>query len=151
MTEGDPSSRAAFATPPHLLDPSRSVAIWFTNPPGAVAQFARRASGSVVLAEWGAGPALERFLERFPGDGPIVFVLDLGLMVGRDPVARPIITAAVRSLKSRIARAVLVPPEEASAAYLASLQASISLLRVFGVPVSIETLPDALESLQAAD
>jgi hypothetical protein len=133
------------------MDPSNSVAVWFTNPPGAVIQYARHAPGSVALAEWIAGPARAAFLERFPGDGPVVFVLDLGLMKGRDPVARPIVTAAVRSLKDRIERAVLVPPEEATAVYLASLQASISLLRVFGVSVSIETLPDALRSLEAAE
>jgi hypothetical protein len=80
-----------------------------------------------------------------------VFVLDLGLMKGRDPVARPIVTSTVRSFKNRIERAVLVPPEEATAVYLASLQASISLLRVFGVSVAIESLTDALRSLEAAD
>lgn len=151
MSAPDARSRAAFGSPPHLLDPARSLAIWFTNPPGAVIQFARRAPGSVALAEWIAGPVRATFLERFPGDGPVVFVLDLGLMHGRDPVARPIVTAAVRSFKSRIERAVLVPPEEATAVYLASLQASISLLRVFGVSVSIESLPDALRSLEAAE
>src|SRR5581483_5323747 len=95
----DARSRAAFKSPPHFLDPTRTVAVWFTNPPGAVIQFARRAMGSVPLAEWAVGPGRTRLLSQFPGDGPLVVVLDLGLMTGRDPVARPIITAAVRGLR----------------------------------------------------
>jgi len=151
MATPDARLRAAFDSPPHLFDPSQTVAVWFTNPPGVVFQFVRRAYGSVALAEWLVGPARARFLDLFPGDGPVVVVLDLGLMVGRDPVARPIVNAAARSLKSRIRRAVLVPPEEATSVYLASLQASISLLRVFGVSVSIESLPDALRTLAPAE
>ena len=150
MQNAGEGSRAAFQVPPHLLDPSHTVAVWFTEPPGAVIQFTRPAVGTVALAEWLVGPAQAQLVRRFPDDCPLVFVLDLGLMTSRDPVARPILTGAARALKERVTRSVLVAPVEASSIYLASLKASISLLRVFGVTVSILSLPEALESLAPA-
>jgi hypothetical protein len=131
-------------------DPSGCAAIWFTEPPGAVIQFVQPARGDLALVRWLVGPALERLLERFPGSSPLVFVMDLGLMTGRDAAVRPILNEAVKSLGPRIARSVVVPPENASVVYMASLHASVSLLRVFGVPVEIQSLPNALRALRAA-
>jgi hypothetical protein len=136
--------------PPHLEDPSGSVAVWYTDPPGVVMQFVQAARGDLTLVRWLVGPARERLLERFPGSSPLVFVMDLGLMTGRDAAVRPILNEAAKALRPRIARSVVVPPENASAIYMASLHASVSLLRVFGVPVEIQPLSTALRSLRAA-
>ena len=143
-------ARAAFDAPPHMMDSSRTMAVWFTEPAGLVAQFARPARWSVPLAEWLVGPVISRLLKRFPGDQPLVFVLDLTQMNGRDPPVRQLVVEAARSLTHRARRAVVVPPENANRVYLAGVQAAASIARVFGLTVSIESLPEALDSLRAA-
>ena len=145
------AKRAAFATAPHLVDPSGAVAIWLTDPPGAVMQFTREAEGTVPLAKWIVGPALEHLLRRFTAPMKLVIVMDLGLMTGRDAAVRPILTETAKNLRPRIERSLIVPPVKTSAIYLASLHAAVSLLRVFGVPVETQTLPSALANLRAAE
>lgn len=142
--------RTAFAVPPHLEDPSGLLAIWYTDPPGAVIQFTRPAEGSLPIVEWLVGPGLAQLLDRFPGPQRLVIVMDLGLMKGRDRNVRPILMEAGKALRPRIERTMIVPPQGASAIYLASLQASVSLLRVFGVPVEVQSLSSALRSLSPA-
>jgi hypothetical protein len=143
-------ARAAFDTPLDLVDPSRTLAVWFTEPAGIVVQFARRGPGTVAVAQWLAGAASERLRERFPRDEALICVLDLTRMEGRDPMARAIIVDAARAVADRIIRAVVVPPDTSSRVYLASLKAAASLARVFGLVVSVDSLPNALRSLRAA-
>jgi len=133
-----------------MMDPSRALGAWFTEPPGVFIQFARRAALTVPLAEWLAGPVSTSLTNRFPGDEPLIFVLDLTQMEGRDPSARTLIVEAGRALGSRAGRAVLVPPLNTSRVYLASLHAAASLARVVGLTVSVETLPEAVRSLRVA-
>jgi hypothetical protein len=150
MTTRVLETRAVFKAPPHLLDPSRTLAVWFTDPPGMVVQFARSAPCTLPVAQWLAGPARESLLNRFPGNGPLVFVLDLTHMNGRDPQVRALILEAARPLASRAQRCVVVPPENASRVYLASVRAAASLARVFGLTVSVESSSEAVRSLSAA-
>ena len=135
---------------PHLMDPSRTIVAWFTDPPGVYVQVVRRTVFSVPLAEWLAGPLTAGLNKRFPGDQPLVLVLDLSQMEGRDPGARPIVVEATRAFAARTQRAVLVPPANASRVYVASLQAATSLARLVGVSVTVESLADAVRSLAMA-
>jgi hypothetical protein len=143
-------SKAVFNAPPHMLDPTRSIAVWFTDPPGMVAQLVRRAPFTVTLAQWLAVPACTRLLKRFPGDEPLAFVLDLTQMDGREPEVRALIVEAARGFASRVERAVVVPPGNAGRVYLASLQAAASLARVFGLTVSVGPLTEAVRGLHPA-
>lgn len=147
MGEVAPRSRPAFQVAPDLIDPTRTVAVWFTDPPGAVIQFVKRERGTIDLAEWLRRSVRNRLLAQFPGNGPLTFVLDLGLMDGRDPLARPVLHDVARSLKARIGDALVVTPVEASPMQLAAIHSGIALLRVFGVMVAIKSLPDALDRL----
>lgn len=127
----------AFPVPPHLVSPSRELAAWFTAPPGAVIQVARRTQLTLDMATWLSGDGVVALDRRFPHGEPLVLVLDLTLMTGRDPAVRPVLVGAARALSSRMARAFVIPPDKASPVYLASLRAAASLLRVFGVEVQV--------------
>jgi hypothetical protein len=102
------------------------------------------------LARWLVGPALSRLQERFPGDVKVRLVMDLSLMTGRDPAVRPILVETTKRMGHRIEHSTIVAPQNAGVVYLASLKASVSLLRVFGVPIEIETLTHALLKLRPA-
>lgn len=149
MTTKELDAFAAFTGTPHLVDPSQTVAVWFTDPPGAVVQFVRRAPCTVPLAQWMATSARARLVERFASSASLVFVLDLSLMDGRDPLARPIIVECAREFASR-ARARVVPPRDASRVYLAGIHVAASVARVFGIEVSIEPPEAALRALKVA-
>lgn len=144
------TTRTAFAVPPHLEDPSGAIAVWFTDPPGAVMQFQRPVYGTVGMAEWLVGPALRKMLERFPGDTKLHLVMDLTQMSGRDPKVRPVLVETTKLYAKRIQSSTIVPPQNASAVYLAALKASVALLRVFGVPIELQSLTSALLMLRAA-
>ncbi len=128
---------APFTTAPHLTSPEGEVAAWFTNPPGAVIRLTRSARLALPHAQWLAGPALAALDRRFGSERPLILVLDLQKMTSRDPAVRPVLVDTTKSLRPRLARAFLIPPEEAPAVYLASLRAAASLLRVFGVEVEV--------------
>ena len=143
-------TQTTFKAPAHLMDPSRTVVAWFTDPPGIFIQFARRAVFSLPLAQWMAGPMCAALTKRYPAPQPIVLILDLTRMDGRDPQVRPIIVDASRAFASRTRRAVVVPPHDASRVYLASVTAAASLARLFGLTVAVESLSDAVRSLSQA-
>lgn len=150
MTAKERNAYGAFTGSPHLMDPSQTLAVWFTDPPGAVLQFVRRAPCTVPLAQWMATSARARLVERFASSAALVFVLDLTLMDGRDPLARPIIVECAREFSSR-ACAKVVPPRDASRVYLAGIHVAASVARVFGLDVSIESTPEAaLRALKMA-
>lgn len=143
-------SSPAFPSPPNLTDPSGTVALWFSEPPGAVVQFQSVARGTPQLAACLVGPARDALLARFPGTGPLVLVLDLSRMDGRDPAIRKVLMDGMRNTATRVARALIVPPSGASRVYLASLHAAASLARVFGVDARLKSLPEALRGLRPA-
>lgn len=144
------TTRAVFAVPPHLEDPSGTVAIWFTDPPGSVMQFVRAGHGTVEIARWLVGPALEKTLQRFPGKTKLRLVMDLSLMTGRDPAARAVLVETTKKFRERIALSTIIPPQNASVVYLAALNVSVSLLQVFGVPIEVQTRTNALLTLRPA-
>jgi hypothetical protein len=139
--------RGVFAEEPHEVDPSGCVGSWYTNPPGALVSFIRPAKGSLEVTEWLIGPAREALERRFPA-GPLVLIMDLGLMTGRDPAVRAKLIESGRQLKSRIVKTVVVPPVDASAIYIASVRTAMALAAVVGVHVEISrTLAPVISKL----
>jgi hypothetical protein len=136
---------ASFEDSPHVTSPCGDLAAWFTEPPGAIIRFVRPARLELAGARWLTGPAIDLLNDRFGPTQKLILVLDLGRMRTRDPAVRPMIVEAAKSLRPRLARAVVIPPAQASAVYLASLRAAASLLRVFGVEVELRaSLADVL-------
>jgi hypothetical protein len=136
------------STPPHLTDASRTLGVWFTEPPGMVVRFLRRATFTQPLAHWLAGPACDGLRDRFAAEESFAFVLDLSHMDGRDPAVRPIILDGVRPWAARAQRAVVVPPETAGRVYLASVRGAASLARLMGLTVAVDAFPDAVRGLR---
>jgi hypothetical protein len=148
-----PSSRAAFGSAPHLTEPSGGMVVWFTDPPGAVIQMARAGDFTEGMARWIVSHGVAALLERFPDPAELVLVLDLGLMDRREPPVRSLMVEAAKTLRPRLAHATVLPPDRATKIYLASLDAGVALVRVFGVSVRIgRSLSDVLREhrLQAA-
>jgi hypothetical protein len=124
----------AFPEPPHLTDPSGAIAIWYTQPPGVVLQLTRPVHGTVSHAQWLAGPAREEMLRRFPHQELIV-LFDVHLATGRDPAMRPIMLDVGRGLLGRAERVVVVLPRHLSPAIRSAMEVTLSILRVFGLPL----------------
>jgi hypothetical protein len=102
----------------------------------------------VSTVNWLFGAGRARFLARFPEARNMVTVLDLSLMAGRDPAVRAVVVEAMKALKPRIAKSVVVPPIKANPLYFRSLQTAVHLLRVFGVHVELaRSLQPALAAL----
>ncbi|HEX4334862.1 MAG TPA: hypothetical protein VH062_03050 [Polyangiaceae bacterium] len=133
-----PDYKAAFPSEPQLSSPSGVVACWFTDPPGMIIQITQRTQGTLEGAQWIGGPAIDAMLRRFSKREWLTLVLDLRLMTGREPAARHSLVAPAKSLKSRLARIVVVAPERASSIYLSSLLAATTLLSVFGYRVDLK-------------
>jgi len=47
-----------------MEDRTHTLAVWFTDPPGMVVSFIRRAPCTVPLAEWLTGPVRTSLVER---------------------------------------------------------------------------------------
>jgi hypothetical protein len=148
MPLGPLTERAApFTVAPHLSDATGGLAVWFTEPPGAIIQIAKPCHLTAEMARWLVGPGLTAFAARFPEPARLILVLDLGLMDGRDVAVRPLIIDAAKDLRPRLARAILLPPRRASAIYIASLKTGVAMLRVFGVTIEIaRALSDVVSS-----
>lgn len=131
-------ARPPFPSAPHLRDPSGTVGVWLTSPPGGVMQFLKPAVGSLALAEWLIGPAREAVFARFP-QGPLTLVMDLTSMTSRDPLVRPRMIEAGKTHRARIAQAIWIPPQNSTAVYRASLKVASSLMNVLGVRVEIHS------------
>ena len=132
-----PDAPPAFTVPPDLRSPAGDLAVWFTDPPGAVVQLSERKRGTVEMASWLAGPGVHTLLDRFPGTARLVILLDLTLMKDRDPAVRPLLVEAAKALGPRIAQGIVVAPDKAGPVYLASVRAAASVLGVFGVDVHV--------------
>jgi hypothetical protein len=142
---GEKAGTWAFSAMPHLVHPSRDVACWLTDPPGAVIQITRPAEGTRNMTSWMAKDAHELLLARFPAVHDLTIILDLSLMTGRDAGARNALVEPAKRLKSRVARTILLPPRSASRVYLGSLFAATAVLSAFGIHVQIEnSLPSVL-------
>jgi hypothetical protein len=139
---------AGFTASPHLRDASGALAVWFTEPPGALIQVAEPCQLTVDMARWLVGPGFAALEARFPEPARLILVLDLGLMAGRDVAVRPLIVDLAKALRPRLARAIVLPPQRASALYIASLKTGVAMLRVFGVTVEIgRSLSDVVSTV----
>ena len=129
---------AVFTRPPHLLDPSGTVAAWFTEPPGAWFQFVKPARGTDELSEWLTGPAFQGVVTQFPGQ-TLKLVLDFRLMTDRDLSARARILQTAPALKDLIAELVIIPSLSATPIHLKTMTAGVRLARSFGIPIDLHT------------
>lgn len=143
----------AFPRAPHTRDPSGTLVAWFTDPPGALIQMSRSSELTVEMAAWLVNAGVAQLLARFPGTGPLTIVLDIRLMTKRDPAVRSLLVEAAKKLGPRLGAGYVIPPENSSKIYLASVHAAAAALRVFGARVEIfETLSAVLtvKKLRAA-
>ena len=129
--------RRAFAVAPDLIAPGGELEVWFTDPPGAVVQMPSPMVGTAAMARWLVGEARERLYRRFPDASQFYFLVDLSVMTSRDPALRSIIGEASKEMKSKIARAIIVPSESANVVFLKSLEVAVLLLHGFGVNLEI--------------
>jgi hypothetical protein len=139
MTEAfsDQTARIV-ATPPHLIDPSGTMAVYWTDPPGAVLQLQRATRGTTTMAEWLVGPVLDQLFARYPDVTDLGVVLDMRQMVGRSATARSLLIQAAEKAIGRIARVVLLPSIHMGTAYIKVIEATALLLRLSGYEVHIE-------------
>jgi hypothetical protein len=148
-----PPQHAVFARSPHLHDPTGTLVAWFTEPAGALIQISRLSEFTVEMATWLVEVGSSQLLARFPGTTPLVIVLDLRLMTKRQPAVRSLLVEAAKKLGPRLGCGFVIPPENSSKVYLASIHAAAAALRVFGAKVEIvESLPSlvAEKRLRAA-
>src|SRR5689334_2162391 len=129
--------RRPFAVPPDLVAPGGELEVWFTDPPGAVAQMPTAMVGTAAMARWLVTEGRDRLYQRFPDATQFFLVIDLSIMTSREPALRAIIGDAGKEMKTQIARAVLIPSDTANAVFLKSLEVAVLLLRGFGVNVEI--------------
>ena len=134
----DSQQAGSVAAGAHVLDPSGTIAISFTEPPGAVLQLVRPARGTTEIAEWLAGPGLELLLQRFADARELRVILDMRRMTGRSASARAVLLQAGLRAAGRISHVVLLPSLHMGPAYLAVVETAAALLRLSGQRVDIE-------------
>jgi hypothetical protein len=125
----------AFDTPPHVQALGQLRA-WFTDPPGAVLQFARLSRGTVEVAEWAVTNGVARLRGRFPEPRGMLLVMDLSLMDGRDPAARGVMLEHAREVRGMFSRIRIVPPLRTNTVYLGTLHAAVLVLNALGIEAS---------------
>lgn len=136
MGESSPKE-SAFAEP-HLIDPSGSLGVYWTDPPGALVRFIRQERGTAEMAEWLVGEGLSLLLARFPGSRELRFFFDMREMTGRSATARAVLMRASTLPGLRIKHVVLLPSQHLGAAYPTVIEASAIVLRLIGYRVHVE-------------
>jgi hypothetical protein len=131
--------RPPFDARPDVIDPTGTVAAWYTDPPGVIIQFTRPTRGTTELARWVVGPGNDALWRRFRDGSKVILVFDLSLMDGRDAEARALLHESARVNKERVARTIVIPPKGASSAYLSALRVATLLLKIIGFRVEIES------------
>jgi hypothetical protein len=126
------------AEAPHATDPSGSVALRFTDPPGVLLQLVRPARGTTEMAEWLAGPGLSLLFDRFPQVGNLRVIMDMRLMTGRSASARSLIIQAGVRCVGRVGHAIVIPSQQLGETYLGVVEAGAALVRLAGLRVDIE-------------
>jgi len=127
------------AAPPHLLDPSGTVAVCWTEPRGAIVQLIGPVRGTTALAEWLVGPCFSELLARFPGsERDLTVVLDMRSMLGRAANARQVMMQASVPARARVKRVVILPSEHLGPAYITIIEATAAMLRLAGYDVHVE-------------
>jgi len=127
----------AFATPPHTVSPRRVVAGWVLDPPGLLVQFVEPAKGTLEQATWLVDTGFAVMDAYYPNRDGLIFVFDLSNMVGRSAAARSVVLNAAKLMYRRFSHVFVVPPAEYPPMYLQAFQASIALVRLLGLRVSV--------------
>lgn len=127
-----------FSGAPHIADPTGTVAIYWTDPPGALIQLVQATRGTSEMAHWLAGEALELLFSRFPGVYGLRIVLDMRRMTGRSAMARSVLMNAGGATAGRIGHLVLLPSMHMGEAYLSVIEATCVALRLIGYRVDVE-------------
>jgi hypothetical protein len=128
----------AFATAPHVIDPSGVIAAWWTEPPGVLMQFARPSRGTTEMAEWLVGPGFDLLLGRFPGARELRVVLDMRAMTGRSATARALMLQRAKTVHDHVAHVVLLPSQQLGPAYVKIVEGTAMMLRLAGLRVDVE-------------
>jgi hypothetical protein len=131
------SIHLAFATPPVLYSPHAIAAAWLLDPAGALVQFVQPAKGTLEQATWLVEEAFEALDAKYPERDDLILVLDLYHMVGRSAAARSVVLNGAKLLYRRFSHVFVVPPAEYPPMYLQAFQASIALVRLLGLGVSV--------------
>lgn len=126
------------AAPPYLVDPSGSLGLYWTDPPGVLVRFIRPARGTTEIAEWLTGVGLDLLAARFPVDHELRLILDMRQMVGRSATARSLLMRASATSRSRIKHVVLLPSVHLGPTYASVIEASAIVLRALGYRVHVE-------------
>lgn len=127
----------AFAAPPTLHSPHGVMAGWLLEPAGALVQFAEPAKGTLEQAEWLVDVGFHVLDAYYPRRNDLLFVFDLSNMVGRSAAARSVLLNGAKALHRRFSHVIVVPPRDYPPMYLQAFQASIALVRLLGLRVSI--------------
>lgn len=127
-----------FSGVPHIVDPTGSVAVYWTDPPGALVQLVQATRGTSEMAHWLVGEALELLFNRFPGVDGLRIVIDMRRMTGRSAMARSVLMNAAGAAAGRIGQVVLLPSVHMGPAYLTVIEATAVALRLVGYRVDVE-------------
>jgi hypothetical protein len=142
MTRPHDSLSAPFATAPHITDPSGSIAAWWTDPPGVLAQLTCPTRATTDLAEWLVGPAFDQVLGRFPDASELRVILDMRQMTGRSATARSLLMQRAKTVIGRVTHVVLVPSVLLGPAYIKVVETAALLLHAGGLRVDIDASLD---------
>ena len=134
----DVAQSPAFAVPPHLLDDSGAIAVWFTDPPGAVLQFTRPERGTTELAKWLCGDGYEQLLRRFPDGEKLRFVLDMRQMTGRAATARSVLIEHGKLVAQRVGPVIILPSMHLGPFYVTVVEGTALMLRAFGLRIDVD-------------
>lgn len=127
----------AFAAPPTLFSPHGVMAGWVLEPAGALVQFVEPAKGTLEQATWLVEVGFSVLDTFYPRRDDLMFVFDLSNMVGRSAAARSVVLNAAKVLYRRFQHIVVVPPRDYPPMYLQAFQASLALVRMLGLRVTI--------------
>lgn len=127
-----------FSGAPHIVDPTGAIAIYWTDPPGALLQLVQSTRGTSEMAHWLVSDALELLFSRFPGVDGLRVVIDMRRMTGRSAMARSVLMNASGAAAGRIGHVVLLPSQHMGPAYLHVIEATAVALRLIGYRVDVE-------------
>ena len=142
MTRPHDSLSAPFATSPHVVDPTGSIAAWWTDPPGVLAQLTCPTRATTEIAGWLVGPAFDQLLGRFPGATDLRVILDMRQMTGRSATARSLLMQRAKTVVGRVTHVVLVPSVLLGPAYITIVETAALVLRAGGLRVDIDASLD---------
>jgi hypothetical protein len=127
-----------FSGVPHIVDPTGTIAVYWTDPPGALVQLVQASRGTSEMAHWLVDEALELLFSRFPAVDGLRVVIDMRRMTGRSAMARSVLMSASGTAAGRIGHVVLLPSMQMGPAYIKVIEATAVALRLVGYRVDVE-------------